>query len=185
MEKFQNKYRIATTRIKNWCYSSEAWYYVTICTDQRKYFLGNMDKDDVSVRLTIVGRLAAQFFQDIPKHFPFVKVEAFVIMPNHVHGLLKFDKQDKITNERNSFGPQSKNLASVIRGLKGAVQTFATLNRIPFKWQPSYHCTITQSKKRVDIICHYINSNPAKWIEKMKTYENLKNREDKFTPRDS
>jgi putative transposase len=185
MENFQNKYRMATTRIRNWSYSSEAWCYVTICTDQRKYFFGNMNKDDVSVRLTILGRIASQFFQDIPNHFPFVKVEAFVIMPNQVQGLLKFNKQDERPNEPNSFDPHSKNLASVIHGFKGAVQTFATLNRIPFQWQRSYHCTVTQSQKRVDIICQYINSNPAKWIEKMKAYEKLKMRGDQCASRDA
>lgn len=184
MKKFQNKYRIETTRSKNWDYSLPAWYYVTICTDERRHFFGDIDQLEPRVRLIILGRTAFEFFKNIPDHFPFVKVEAFVIMPNHVHGLLKFQRQENIEERLNSFGPQSKNLASVIRGFKGAVQTFATMNRMPFKWQASYHCTITKSQRRADIIINYIKSNPAKWIEKMKRYQELKARVDNALPRD-
>lgn len=176
MERFQNTYRIESTRLKGWDYSSPAWYYVTICTDERRYFFGDISDGDASVRLTTLGRIADKFFEEIPNHFPFAKIEAHVIMPNHVHGLLRFDGAKSHETKSNSFGPQSKNLASVIRGYKGAVQTFATMNRMPFKWQSSYHCRIVKSRKRVEIISNYIKSNPAKWIEKMKTYETLKAR---------
>jgi REP element-mobilizing transposase RayT len=176
MEKFQNEYRTQTTRLKGWDYSSAGWYYVTICTDERRYFFGEIDKENPCVRLNTLGRIANQFWEDIPKHFPFVTIDSFIIMPNHVHGLLQFDSSET-TGKQNTFGPQSKNLASVIRGFKGAVQTFATLNRMPFKWQASYHCNIVKSQKRIDIIRNYIGSNPEKWIKKMETYERLKMRD--------
>lgn len=175
MDKFQNKYRTQTTRMKTWDYSSAAFYYVTICTDERKYFFGDIDKDEAVVRLTTLGRMASRFWEEIPQHFPHVLVDAFIVMPNHIHGLLKFDSSEA-KGEHNTFGPQSRNLASVIRGFKGAVQTFATLNRMPFKWQAAYHCNIVKSQKRVDIIRNYIKRNPSKWIEKMEMYHKMKTR---------
>lgn len=176
MEKFKNKYRTQTTRLKGWDYTSAAFYYITICTHERKNFFGNIDKHEPCVRLTILGRMANRFWEDIPEHFPFVTVDAFIVMPNHVHGLIQFDALET-RGEPNAFGSQSKNLASIIRGFKGAVQTFATLNRMPFKWQGSYHCNIVKSQKRVDIIRNYIKMNPEKWINKMETYERLKTRD--------
>jgi putative transposase len=184
MQKFQNKYRTQTTRLRGWDYSSKGWYYVTICTDERRYYFGEIDKENAFVRLNTMGRIADRFWNEISKHFPLVTVDAFIVMPNHIHGLLKFDSSDT-KGTPNTFGPQSRNLPSVIRGFKGAVQTFATLNRMPFKWQGSYHCNIVNSQKRVDIIRNYIKMNPKKWIEKMEQYERLKMRADRAVGRDA
>ncbi|HEY0651701.1 MAG TPA: transposase [Chryseosolibacter sp.] len=177
MERYQNKYRTESSRLQDRDRSAPAWYYVTICTDQRRYYFGDLSEGDSCVRLTTLGRVADEFFIQIPDHFPFVTIKAHVIMPNHVHGLMRVDGPAFSEKKTNSFGSQSKDFASAVRGFKGAVQTFATLNRMPFKWQPSYHCNVVKSEKRVEIISNHIKSNPAKWIEKMKTYKTLKARE--------
>jgi len=63
----------------------------------------------------------------------------------------------------NNFGPQSKNLASIIRGYKSAVTTFARKNNIPFAWQPRFHEHIIRSADEYSRISNYIKNNPAEW----------------------
>jgi REP element-mobilizing transposase RayT len=91
-------------------------------------------------------------------------------MPNHIHGIIIINKTDdgrdneRTINERqNKFGPQSNNLASVIRGFKSAVKKYAVMNEIVFEWQSRFYDHIVQSDESFSRIRQYIESNPAKW----------------------
>ncbi len=92
MDKFQNKYRVQSARLQNWDYGWNAAYFVTICTANRKFFFG--DIVDREMKLSAIGELANEFLLKIPEHFPFVKLGAYVVMPNHVHGIIIIDKPD-------------------------------------------------------------------------------------------
>lgn len=61
------------------------------------------------------------------------------------------------------FGPQSKNLGSVVRGIKSAVTKFANQNNIPFKWQSRFHDHIIRDNNDMNNIANYIINNPANW----------------------
>ena len=65
----------------------------------------------------------------------------------------------------NRFGPQSKNLASVIRGFKIGVTKFARQNRFPFEWQPRYYEHLIRNMDELYFITDYIENNVAKWEE--------------------
>lgn len=65
----------------------------------------------------------------------------------------------------NQFGPQSKNLASIIRGYKTAVTTYARKNNIAFDWQPRFYDHIIRNMDSYHAISNYIVSNPSKWVE--------------------
>lgn len=143
---YKNKYRIPSARAQWWDYSADAAYYVTLCTKDRTPHFGKVV--DGVMQLSEIGGMVQQYWLEIPVHFPFVLLDEYVVMPNHLHGILVIDKggtngndnnvvvvetqnlletQDfaslrqnngtkgKITNK---FGPQSKNLASIIRGFK-------------------------------------------------------------------
>jgi REP element-mobilizing transposase RayT len=166
---FKNKYRIETTRLPFWDYSSAGFYFVTLCTQDRENYFGRIipeTQNFASHNMTTIGKIALENWEQIPTHFPFVELDAFVIMPNHIHGLLFFNVPASIGGQKNKFGPQSKNLASVIRGYKASVKTYATKNNIQFAWQPSYHCNVVWEQKRVERIRSYIKANPKKWLEK-------------------
>ena len=99
MKKFRNKYRIESNRLQNWDYGWNANYFITICTANRKHYFGNIfvNYNDYSyptniMQLSKVGKLAHQFWLEIPNHFSFAKLDAFIVMPNHVHGILVIDK---------------------------------------------------------------------------------------------
>ena len=78
-DKFQNKYRISSARLKDWDYSSNAIYFVTICTQNREHYFGEIA--DGQMNLSETGNMANRFWFEIPKHFPFVQLGEFVVMP--------------------------------------------------------------------------------------------------------
>jgi REP element-mobilizing transposase RayT len=105
----------------------------------------------------------------IPSHFPFVLLDAFVIMPNHVHGILLIDKPVETQHlaslppPQNRFGPQSQNLASIIRGFKIGVTKYANQHQITFAWQSRYHDHVIRNTGDYDRIRQYVAENPQKW----------------------
>ena len=91
--KFQNKYRIESARLHNWDYRSDGSYFITICTKNRDHFFGDIQNGNMI--LTEIGQLAYQFWNEIPDHFPSIELGNFVIMPNHVHGILTIHGYNK------------------------------------------------------------------------------------------
>lgn len=88
--KFLDKYRIQSTRKPNWDYSSSGWYFVTICTQYKIECFGDVHNKEM--HLNGLGEIAQQFWLDMPKHFPNIKLGKFVIMPNHMHGIIDMDE---------------------------------------------------------------------------------------------
>ena len=84
--KFKNKYRIPSTRLQTWDYSKNGAYFITICTQNREHFFGNIQNG--MMQLSEIGKLAEQYWLEIPKHFPFIELGNFIVMPNHFHGIL-------------------------------------------------------------------------------------------------
>lgn len=162
MEKYKNKYRIASTRLQTWDYGSNAAYFVTICTKNRQHFFGKIRNG--KMQLSDIGRMAHKYWNEIPEHFPFVKLDAFVVMPNHVHGVIIIDKTDGGWDGRkNRFGPQSRNLASIVRGYKIGVTKNARKINPNFAWQPRFHDHIIRNEPSFERIATYIINNPLNW----------------------
>ena|ERR1051326_3371754 len=162
-------------RLKHWDYGSAGFYFVTFNTHQKQNFFGKIISEGsqniatpAAARLepTVIGKVAIENWRNIPEHFPFVVVDEFVVMPDHVHGLLYFDLPPRIGGAKNKFGPQSQNLGSVIRGYKASVKAYATANKIEFKWQSSYQCNIVWGMESLIRVRNYIRANPRKWLEK-------------------
>ena len=188
---FANKYRISTARLQNWNYANEAMYFVTICTKNREHYFGKIVKIDLAVlQPTDIGKTAhTEWYKSIELR-PDMNVELgeFVVMPNHIHGIIiigenKYNASSRrdamhcvsahtINNEyKNQFAPQSKNLASIIRGYKSAVTTYARKNKILFDWQPRFHEHVIRSPDEYHRISNYIIHNPEKWQDD-KFYDN-------------
>ncbi len=89
-QKFQGKYRTQSIRLRGWDYSSDGAYFVTICTKDREEFFG--DVVNGKMVLSRMGQVAEKFWKQILDHFPFVILDEFVVMPNHVHGVLFINK---------------------------------------------------------------------------------------------
>jgi putative transposase len=174
VEKFKDKYRISSARLAEWDYGSNAAYFVTICSATRSHDFGEIVGDEMVV--TALGQAAIDCWNSIPGHFPFVVLDEFVVMPNHIHGIVIINKSDKTVetqdlaslqpgNPQNRFGPQSLNLASIVRGYKIGVTKFARQNGIPFLWQTRYHDHIIRNGQEYETICRYIHDNPQRWAQ--------------------
>ena len=169
----KNKYRNTTARLKTWNYGSNGQYFVTICTQNREHYFGEIVAAQQTQYLSPspIGAIAHQYWMEIPNHFPFVVLDEFIMMPDHIHGILCINKDpgaggNNYTAIPNSFGPQSNNLASIIRGYKAGVKKYATMNNIPFAWQSLYHDHIIRTERELQAIRKYIQNNPLKWNHK-------------------
>ncbi|MFO8001473.1 MAG: transposase [Marinilabilia sp.] len=173
MDKFQNKYRIPSARAPFWDYGWNAAYFVTICTRGMECFFGNVVNG--RMKLSAMGHIANSCWYEIPNHFPFLELGVHIVMPNHVHGIIIINKPDnddgtvdgtvspEPTKPKNQFGPQSQNLASIIRGFKIGVTQNARLVNPDFAWQSRYHDHIIRDQKSYQNISAYIINNPLKW----------------------
>ncbi|MNQ55406.1 Transposase IS200 like protein [compost metagenome] len=106
MKKFQNKYRIPSARLQNWDYGSNGAYFITICTKNMEHYFGdvisvetrfivpndNNGDEYMKMQLNELGKLAHDLWEEIPNQFPYIELGNFVIMPNHVHGILIINK---------------------------------------------------------------------------------------------
>ena len=90
MKKYQNKYRIPSSRAQWWNYGWNGAYFITICTAKRKCYFGKIVNDKMELSRT--GILADTFWYTIPQHIPLVELGDFVVMPNHMHGILILNK---------------------------------------------------------------------------------------------
>jgi len=179
-DKYKGRYRIESARLKNWDYGWNAAYFVTICTHGREHYFGDIING--RMQLSEIGHLANKYWSEIPKHFPFVELDSFVVMPNHVHGIVIINKPNDEryvetqnfaslpSESRNKFGPQSKNLASIIRGFKIGVTKNARIINADFAWQSRYYDHIIRNDESLFRIRDYIKNNPLKWM-KDKFYE--------------
>lgn len=87
-EKFGRKY----TRLKNYNYAANGYYFVTICTYEKQCFFGNITHG--KMQLSTVRKIAQQYWSEIPQHSKHTYLDEFIIMPNHVHGIIIIDNQD-------------------------------------------------------------------------------------------
>lgn len=86
-ELFLEKYRIDSIRLKNWDYASPGYYFVTICIDNREHFFGNV-KNGI-MYLSKIGQIVLNNWYKIPDHFKYSILHEFMIMPNHLHGIVQ------------------------------------------------------------------------------------------------
>ena len=166
-EKFQNKYRIASSRLKNWDYGWHAAYFVTICTQNREYYFG--DVLNGKMQLSEIGKIVdAEWLKTFEMHPDMnLKRGAYIIMPNHFHAIIIIGDNQYNANmdtTKNKFGTQSKNLSSIIRGFKIGVTRNARKIHVDFSWQSRFHDHIIRSEESYHRIEEYILANPQNWV---------------------
>ena len=196
MEKYKNKYRIASARAPFWDYRWNAAYFVTICTKNRICWFGKISNG--VMKLSAIGEIVNAEWLKTFKIRPDMNLfmGEYVVMPNHFHAIIgigenqyntqremqrgaqwwaqrrdamhsvptdKTDKTNDNNHPMNQFGPQSKNLASIIRGFKSAVTQKAGQIHPDLAWQPRYYDHIIRNKQSFQKITTYIKNNPAKW----------------------
>jgi REP element-mobilizing transposase RayT len=86
MTMFQNRHRIESTRLADWDYSSRGWYFVTLCTKDKKCYFGHAL--DGQVMLSDAGIIAETEMNAVSSHYLNVIIDRFVVMPNHLHAIV-------------------------------------------------------------------------------------------------
>ena len=180
-EKYKNKYRIKSTRLQSWDYGCDGAYFITICTANRKHFFGNIT--DGKMNLSEIGKIAEKYWYEIPGHFPFVKLDSFVIMPNHLHGILNNDHNIGIVETRHAlslrqkpqkntqktigqqrFQNQGKNtISSIVGSYKSVVTKYACRLDLDFAWQTRFYDHIIRNEISFSKIRDYIMNNVKNW----------------------
>ena len=178
MIKYHNKYRIPSARLENWDYGANGAYFITICIKDRLHYFGEVANNNML--MNEAGQLAMQYWVEIPKHFSYVELGNFIIMPNHIHGILIINKTADYVREDNSYvvvdappktggfaGDNSPmlndNISRILRWYKGrsAFEIHKINNQ--FNWQPRFHDHIIRNAQSFEIIQNYIETNPQNW----------------------
>jgi len=150
-------------RLQGYDYGQAGAYFVTLCCYQRLSFFGNIV--DEKMHLNDTGILAEQCWQAIPVHFPNVELDDWMIMPNHMHGILLLTDTVAVS-DKPSNSPVCVRLSSIINSYKGAV-TRAERQRCSMPelriWQPRYHDHIIRNERDLNRIREYVQTNPAQW----------------------
>ncbi|MBI5122871.1 transposase [Candidatus Roizmanbacteria bacterium] len=180
-DKFRNIYRIPSTRLPNWNYSDNGYYFVTICTKDKKEYFGTII--DNKTNLSKIGEMAKKYWLEISIHFPFVELDEFVVMPNHVHGIVII-KNDVSHVETPKLGVSTTGKTKSNKwksGCLGAIinqyKRICTINirkKFPnFAWQSRFYDHIIRNEKSFYYIHQYIKDNPRNWEEDRNNSEDL------------
>ncbi|NCC74287.1 MAG: hypothetical protein EOM06_12955 [Sphingobacteriia bacterium] len=130
-DKFRDKYRIPSARLQSWDYGWNAKYFVTICTRLMVHHFGRVING--KMQLSEPGIFAEKFWYEIPYHFPFVILDAFVVMPNHIHGIIIINKDD---DGRGKITQTSNKTTKTIAQTSESAQTPEPGVCIPFRQNP-------------------------------------------------
>ena len=147
-------------------YAAGGIYFVTLCVADRRPLFGTVVNGRMA--LNDAGRTATACWRAIPDHFPQVALDEWVIMPNHVHGILRIGGGTACQGTAPAFGqPVAGALGTIIGAYKGA--TSRAMHRgmachAPAAiWQRNYYDIIVRDARAMDNIRRYIRENPAHW----------------------
>ncbi|MBE9036745.1 transposase [aff. Roholtiella sp. LEGE 12411] len=189
--RFKGKYRVESIRLPNRNYAANGWYFLTICTSDRFHFFGDINGGEM--RLSAIGETAQQFWSDIPNHFDYIYIDVYVIMPNHVHGIIVIDRpqnvetsQCNVSTKRDALcnitqrqfmfniSPKAGSLGAIARSYKSAVTRWCRKNGFEdFGWQDRFYEHIIRADGSLDRIREYIINNPTKWNKDKNNTANL------------
>jgi putative transposase len=169
-------------RLKDYNYSNENLYFVTVCVNDRINCFGDIDNKG-KMQINDYGVVANNQWEWLCKQFPYTFSHAFVVMPNHVHGILEINRgivgtgrdlseqNNNINNERTGHDLSLQEIPQKIKSISELIGAYKTttskqihlLGYSDFKWQRSFHDHIIRNESSYQKIVDYIQENPQKW----------------------
>ncbi|MDF5723751.1 MAG: hypothetical protein PUP91_25460 [Rhizonema sp. PD37] len=178
-------------RLKGYDYSQPGAYFITICTHQRECLFGEILNGQM--QLNNFGRIIQLHWGNLQKHHLHIKLDEFVVMPNHLHGIIilfneiqmfvgaglnaTFTSQTEKTiikpaptaaNIGKSINYQQKGIPEILRGFKTfsarQINNILCQQGVPL-WQRNYYEHIIRNESELNRIREYIVNNPQKWTE--------------------
>jgi 2-amino-4-hydroxy-6-hydroxymethyldihydropteridine diphosphokinase len=156
-------------RLINHDYAQAGYYFVTVCTSRRVSWFGTIK--DKKMILNEWGRMVQLCWNETPRHFAEIKLDEFVTMPNHIHGILIVKNQNINVGNRHACSlrrgrRQCQTVPLVVESFKSAVSRLIN-KTLPagkhFRWQKSYHDRIIRAETELNAIREYIQNNPLNW----------------------
>jgi REP element-mobilizing transposase RayT len=169
------KHHRKSIRLQGHDYSQVGAYYVTIVTYHRDCLFGEIMNQEMV--LNDFGKIADECWRAIPEHFPSVELGAYVIMPNHVHGVIVICNDEtttvgathasplRIPNSR-PHGAPSRSLGAIVGSFKSAVtKHIGREHNATGIWQRNYYEHIIRNETDLQNKTDYIEANPILWDE--------------------
>ena len=150
-------------RLAGYDYSQAGAYFVTICTYRRECLFGMIQNNQPV--LSQHGQIVAQCWNSLAEHFSFLALDAFVIMPDHLHGIIVIYEHGQ-SDEPVLNGTKPRSLSAVIQNFK-SVSTRRVHQALPNDhtpiWQRGYYERVIRNSHELARIQRYIETNPARW----------------------
>ena len=162
-------HRRKSIRLQGYDYSQAGLYFITLCTHDRRPLFGEIV--DRTMVLNTAGRIVEKCWCAIPDHFPRVTLDEFVVMPNHVHGIITVGANNHLPLQSNEiYRPLQhgtfRTIGSIVWGFKiGVTQWFRANTDIHAVWQRNYYEHIIRNEGAYLKIAECIQANPQRWEE--------------------
>jgi REP element-mobilizing transposase RayT len=150
-------------RLPGWDYRRAGWYFVTINTRGSCHTLAHVHGGRMV--LTRMGAIVARCWRAIPDHHPAARLDEFVVMPNHIHGIVIISRSGPAGGIE-GLGYAAGSLAAIVgsykasctRGVRAEVDSRARL------WQRNFYERILVDREAIDAVRGYIRANASRWI---------------------
>ncbi len=178
------EYRSGTLRLDGWDYRRSAWYFVTVCTADRRPFFGRVRNGVVG--LSSAGCIAAQEWRRTPSVRPYVRLDSWIVMPDHIHGLIGITTESPFysgnnatdhpavdssrrdestgagkTQSNDEFRLHAHSLGAIMCQYKSMCTKRIRRNGMPeFEWQSRFYDRIVRSRNAFRNIRRYIQNHP-------------------------
>ncbi len=146
-------------RLKDYDYSSENFYFVTICTKNRKQIFGMADN------LSLFGHIAENHLKKLNSFYNEINVIKYIIMPNHIHAVISVGcNPETVTDEKTARKNPCPTLSDIIGSYKaGVTREIHNISPGYCVWQQDFYDHIIKNEADFDNVWIYIEENPAKW----------------------
>ncbi len=159
---FREKFRITSARRPGWDYADVGYYFVTINTKNRHPWFGEIQHQRMCLSET--GSLVWQCWNAIPQHHPHIVLDRFIVMPDHLHGIIRLNRTATLQRQPNDIIPWQRGvLGAVVNHFKGACSRFIRPIHPDFAWQSRFHDIIIRDNHALGNMRRYIDENPLRW----------------------
>ncbi len=186
----RSRHHRRSIRLPAWDYAHPGAYFVTVCTYRRECTLAGII--DGEVHLSVEGEIARRCWYELPVHYPHAELDAFVIMPNHVHGIIVITEGDGgdvyhgmvdvgfvgagLRPAPTDGGIKRHGLPEIVCAFKSfSARRINEMRKTPGApvWQRNYYERTVRNERELRAVREYIHRNPYHWVDDPDNPENI------------